>query len=51
MAPSKPSLRATTTRKAAKLAAQAPSKELVIVTGISGSGKASALKEIGRAHV
>ena len=44
MASSKPSPRATTTRHATKLAPKAPSKELIIVTGISGSGKASALK-------
>jgi len=44
MMPSKPSPRATTKRQAAKPARQAPRKELVIVTGISGSGKASALK-------
>ncbi len=44
MTPSKPSPRATTARQAAKPAQKAPRKELVIVTGISGSGKASALK-------
>ncbi len=46
MTPSKPSPPATKAREAAKLdkAAKKPRKELIIVTGISGSGKASALK-------
>src|SRR5271165_4966577 len=44
---SKPAPRAIQTRaaaKRAKAASKPPRKELVIVTGISGSGKASALK-------
>ena len=44
MTPSKSSPRATSARRVAKSAHKAPSKELIIVTGISGSGKASALK-------
>jgi len=44
MTPSKPASRATSARGAAKPAKKAPAKELVIVTGISGAGKASALK-------
>jgi UPF0042 nucleotide-binding protein len=44
MTPSKPSPRAARARQAAKPAKKAPGKELVIVTGISGAGKASALK-------
>src|ERR1035438_3877117 len=44
MTPSKPASRAASSRRAAKPAQQAPSKELVIVTGISGSGKAWALE-------
>jgi UPF0042 nucleotide-binding protein len=44
MTPSKPSPRTTTKRQAAKPAGHAPRKELIIVTGISGAGKASALK-------
>jgi UPF0042 nucleotide-binding protein len=44
MTPSKSPPRANTSSKAAKPAQKAPSKELVIVTGISGAGKASALK-------
>jgi len=46
MTPTKPAPRATpnpTTTKSSKRAAK-PAKELVIVTGISGAGKASALK-------
>ncbi|MGA2217633.1 MAG: RNase adapter RapZ, partial [Terracidiphilus sp.] len=46
MTPSKPAHRAKPPRAAAKRAKQLkkPNKELVIVTGISGAGKASALK-------
>ena len=44
MTPSKPPLRATAKRQAAKPARQAARKELIIVTGISGAGKASALR-------
>ncbi len=46
MKPSKPAARSTLARAASKHAKAAgkPGKELVIVTGISGSGKASALK-------
>src|SRR5664280_1253408 len=46
MTPLKTTSRAASPRVAAKLAKRAskPTKELVIVTGISGSGKASALK-------
>ncbi|MGA3161147.1 MAG: RNase adapter RapZ [Terracidiphilus sp.] len=44
MTPSKPFPRAASARQAAKPARKAPDKELVIVTGISGAGKASALK-------
>jgi len=44
MTPSKPASRAISARRAAKPAMQASTKELVIVTGISGAGKASALK-------
>ncbi len=44
MTPSKSSPRATTKRQAAKPVRKASRKELIIVTGISGSGKASALK-------
>jgi len=44
MTPSKPSHRAASPHQAAKPAGKAPRKELVIVTGISGSGKASALR-------
>lgn len=45
MTPSKPASRATSARRAVKRAKQEPTKELVIVTGISGAGKASALKD------
>jgi UPF0042 nucleotide-binding protein len=44
MTSSKPATRSATSRRAAKPDQKAPSKELVIVTGISGAGKASALK-------
>ena len=44
MTPSKPPPRAASARQGAKSAKKASNKELVIVTGISGSGKASALK-------
>jgi UPF0042 nucleotide-binding protein len=44
MTPSKHHPRAASARQGAKPAKKAPNKELVIVTGISGSGKASALK-------
>jgi len=44
MTSSKPATRSTSSRRAAKPAQKVPTKELVIVTGISGSGKASALK-------
>ncbi len=46
MTPSKPGGRVTRTRTGVKEAHQAdqPGKELVVVTGISGAGKASALK-------
>jgi UPF0042 nucleotide-binding protein len=45
MTPSKPASRAASTRRVAKSTKKVPSKELVIVTGISGAGKASALKD------
>jgi UPF0042 nucleotide-binding protein len=44
MTPSKHPSHAASARQGAKSAKKATSKELVIVTGISGSGKASALK-------
>jgi len=44
MTSSKPATRSASSRRAAKTVQKAPSKELVIVTGISGAGKASALK-------
>ncbi|HME59313.1 MAG TPA: RNase adapter RapZ [Terracidiphilus sp.] len=44
MTSSKPATRSASSRRAAKPVQKAPSKELVIVTGISGAGKASALK-------
>jgi UPF0042 nucleotide-binding protein len=44
MSPSKTSPRAARARQAAKPVKKAPDKELVIVTGISGAGKASALR-------
>jgi UPF0042 nucleotide-binding protein len=44
MAPPKSSPRAASAHRVIESAPKAPSKELVIVTGISGSGKASALK-------
>jgi UPF0042 nucleotide-binding protein len=45
MTPSKPASRTASTRRVAKSTKKVPSKELVIVTGISGAGKASALKD------
>ncbi len=47
MTPSKPTPRARSQRPAVQAASEArsPGKELVIVTGISGAGKASALKD------
>jgi UPF0042 nucleotide-binding protein len=44
MIPSKPARRARRPRKRSKAGNESPRKELVIVTGISGAGKASALK-------
>jgi UPF0042 nucleotide-binding protein len=44
MAPSKRPPQVSSPRKAKKLAVKAKKKELVIVTGISGAGKASAIK-------
>jgi UPF0042 nucleotide-binding protein len=44
MALSKSSPQSASPRRVANIAPKAPSKELVIVTGISGAGKASALK-------
>ena len=44
MTPSKSASRTTSARRTAKPAKHTPAKELVIVTGISGAGKASALK-------
>ena len=44
MTSSKPATRSASSRRAAKTVQKAPRKELVIVTGISGAGKASALK-------
>src|ERR1017187_9348160 len=46
MTPSKPASRAASARRAAKPAKEEarPCKELVILTGISGAGKASALR-------
>ena len=44
MTPSKPVSRAASARRVAKPVQEVPSKELVIVTGISGAGKASALR-------
>ncbi|MGO9317500.1 MAG: RNase adapter RapZ [Terracidiphilus sp.] len=44
MTPSKPSPRTTAKRQDPKPAGLAPRKELIIVTGISGAGKASALR-------
>jgi UPF0042 nucleotide-binding protein len=44
MTPSKSASRVASSSRVTKSAPKAPSKELVIVTGISGAGKASALK-------